>query len=125
MNAVRNLLMLICCLPCAAGAETPLRDPTRPADVSAAGSADNASGLRLDAVRRPLQGRPEAVINGQTLTPGADILGRRLLSVGDGEVRLRGPDGPETLRLAPEVEKKENPGNEGRPGMRAKAGGRE
>lgn len=120
MKTARKLLLLVCLSPLAALAQTPLRDPTRPPAALESGF-EAAGGLRLEAVLRPQGGRPAALINGRTLALGAEIEGRRLVSVGDGEVALRGPEGVEVLRLVPMVEKNEQFG--GRVGRRGTAGG--
>ncbi len=87
-------------------AET-LPDPTRPpAEAGLAGSAVAAvaSGPMLQSVMIA-PGRRSAVISGQLLTEGALFGEAKLVRIAEGEVVLSGPDGQQTLRLFPDVEK--------------------
>ncbi|PWB49921.1 MAG: MSHA biogenesis protein MshK [Nitrosomonadales bacterium] len=84
-----------------------LPDPTRPpveAGVETAGAAAVASGPVLQSVMiRP--GRRTAVISGQLLAEGERFGGARLVRISEGEVVLAGPEGRQTLKLFPGVEK--------------------
>lgn len=83
-----------------------LPDPTRPA--AEAGLAGDvvavASGPVLQSVMiRP--GRRTAVISGQLLAEGERFGDARLVRISEGEVILAGPEGRQTLKLFPGVEK--------------------
>ena len=100
-----------------------LRDPTRPADVVASDAAHGeAVALRLDAVLRPVTGRPAVIINGETVKLGGEIEGRKLVAVREASVVLQGAAGREILSLAPEVEKTMRSGRE-LPAAKRKPGG--
>jgi hypothetical protein len=84
-----------------------LPDPTRPpveAGVESPGTQAVASGPVLQSVMiRP--GRRTAVISGQLLAEGERFGDARLVRISEGEVVLAGPEGRQTLRLFPGVEK--------------------
>jgi MSHA biogenesis protein MshK len=83
-----------------------LPDPTRPpveAGVEIPGAA--ATGPVLQSVMiRP--GRRTALISGQLLAEGERFGDAKLIKISEGEVILIGPEGRQTLKLFPEVEKK-------------------
>jgi len=91
-----------------------LPDPTRPpADVIApvpvegegeAAAQEAGSGLQSVILRKV--GRPAALINGQVVELGSKLGDARLVRVEEDFVVLVGPQGRETLRLTPEVDKK-------------------
>lgn len=84
-----------------------LPDPTRPpaeAGVEAPGAPVAAGGPLLQSVMiRP--NRRTAVISGQLLAEGERFGDARLVRVSEGEAILSGPDGRQTLKLFPGVEK--------------------
>jgi len=83
-----------------------LPDPTRPpveAGVDIPGVV--AVGPVLQSVMiRP--GRRTALISGQLLAEGERFGDAKLIKISEGEVILIGPEGRQTLKLFPEVEKK-------------------
>ena len=83
-----------------------LPDPTRPpveAGVVIPGAV--AAGPVLQSVMiRP--GRRTAFISGQLLTEGERFGDAKLIKISEGEVILIGPEGRQTLKLFPQVEKK-------------------
>lgn len=83
-----------------------LPDPTRPpaeAGVETPGAV--AVGPVLQSVMiRP--GSRAAVISGQLLTEGERLGDAKLVKISEGEVILLGPEGRQTLKLFPGVEKK-------------------
>jgi len=84
-----------------------LPDPTRPpvgAGVEAPGAPVAAAGPVLQSVMiRP--GRRAAVISGQLVVEGERFGDAKLVKVSEGEVVLIGPEGRQTLKLFPGVEK--------------------
>lgn len=83
-----------------------LPDPTRPpAEAGLSGDvAAVASGPVLQSVMlRP--GHRAAVISGQLLAEGARFGDSKLIKISEGEVILLGPEGRQTLKLFPGVEK--------------------
>ncbi len=83
-----------------------LPDPTRPpAEAGLSGDAAAvASGPVLQSVMiRP--GRRAAVISGQLLAEGERFGDSKLIKISEGEVILLGPEGRQTLKLFPGVEK--------------------
>lgn len=104
-------------LPCTARAQ--LADPTRPPveiaapaaageGVAAGGAASGAvpanTGLQSIILRQ--EGRPAALINGTVVELGGKVGEMRLVKVEEDAVVLLGPEGRETLKLIPGVEKK-------------------
>jgi hypothetical protein len=84
-----------------------LPDPTRPALTDADGTRGEpiASGPRVTLIR--IAGpRRTAIVDGEEVTVGSRIQGRRVVRIAEDEVVLRGPDGVERLRLFPDVEKR-------------------
>ena len=84
-------------------------DPTEPPQPlvvpgTTPGNPPVASGLQSVIMRH--NGRPAALINGQIVELGGRVGEARLVKVEDDAVILRGPQGDETLRLMPSVEKK-------------------
>lgn len=84
-----------------------LPDPTRPpveAGVESPGAPVATGGPVLQSVMiRP--GRRTAVISGQLLAEGERFGDARLVRVSEGEAILAGPEGRQTLKLFPGVEK--------------------
>ncbi len=85
-----------------------LPDPTRPpveAGVEIPGAPAVAAGPVLQSVMiRP--GSRSAVISGQLLAEGERFGEAKLIKISEGEVILLGPEGRQTLKLFPGVEKK-------------------
>lgn len=89
-------------------------DPTRPAvgattGIQPGGEADiegAAADAGLQSVILRKSGKPAALINGTVVELGGRVGESRLVKVGEDHVVLRGPQGDETLRLMPAVEKK-------------------
>lgn len=106
-----KLVPLACCLAGGnAAALAQLADPTRPPaaiaapETSPAGeSAPVASGLQSIILKK--EGRPAALINGVVVELGGMVGEARLVQVDEDSVILLGPQGRETLRLIPAVEK--------------------
>lgn len=96
-----------------------LRDPTRPPSFVAPTGADavRESDLVLQTVLISPE-RRAAIINGRLLRLGENISGMQLMSISEGEVKLRGRGGPRTLHLFPSVKKRE-----ARPAQHDTAGG--
>lgn len=88
-------------------AEEVLPDPTRPpAEAGLAGVvAAVASGPVLQSIKIA-PGQRTAVISGQLLGEGDQFGEVKLVRITEGEVTLSGPQGRQTLRLFPEVEKR-------------------
>ncbi|MEX0958087.1 MAG: hypothetical protein WDZ63_02255 [Burkholderiales bacterium] len=97
----------------------PLRDPTRPPlFVAPAGAAAvRESDLVLQTVLISPE-RRAAIINGRLLRLGENISGMQLMSISEGEVKLRGRGESRTLHLFPAVKKRE-----ARPTQHDSAGG--
>lgn len=101
--------------PAAGGAISSLPDPTRPpAEFLQAGSGASdaqdqkalysASGLQAVILNK--NGKPRAVINGETVALGGKVGEARLVSLTESEAVLQGPNGREVLRMTPGIEKK-------------------
>lgn len=83
-------------------------DPTQPPagfTGEAAGVEMVDTGPRLQSVVLPRQGKPTAVISGQTVRLGERYGDSRLVQVSEHEVVLDGPQGRQRLSLTPEVSK--------------------
>lgn len=83
-----------------------LPDPTRPpaaAGVETPGAATAGPVLQSVMIR---PGRRTALISGQLLAEGERFGDAKLIKISEGEVILAGPEGRQTLKLFPEVEKK-------------------
>lgn len=86
-----------------------LPDPTRPPLVGAAGQeADAARGMpqapQLRSIILRPGARPRALIDGEWVEQGREYAGSRVLKITANAVEMMGPQGPEVLRLTPEVE---------------------
>lgn len=103
MSAMAALLFLHFDLTLAAEL---LPDPTRPPTEAGFAGAVVAipSGPVLQSVKIA-SGQKMAVISGQLLTEGESFGEAKLIKIAEGEVVLSGPDGLQTLRLFPGVEK--------------------
>lgn len=91
----------------AAAAES-LPDPTRPAQEAgfpAGASAAQDAGPVLQSVKIA-PGRRTAVISGQLLAEGGRFGAARVVSISESEVVLLGPEGRQTLKLFPGVDKR-------------------
>lgn len=104
----RRLLLLALVLSGSVSAEV-LPDPTRPPNVDAnVAGADGATGVaaapRLQSVILRAGARPRALINGEWLEQGQEYAGSKVLKITANAVQMAGPQGPETLRLTPQVE---------------------
>ncbi len=111
---VRNALLIVFgVLSAPLWAQTPvLRDPTlpppafvNPAEGWLGDSLSEAAELRLEGIRRGSDGVAVAVINGALYRQGAEVAGRRIVRIAEDVVWLRGAQGREVLRLAPDVGK--------------------
>lgn len=110
MDGLAAILLLACSLclvpfDIALAAEL-LPDPTRPAiEAGPAGEPiKTQSGPVLQAVKISPQ-RRSAIISGQSLALGERFGALKLVGVSEGEVVLQGPDGRQTLKFFPGVEK--------------------
>lgn len=86
----------------------PLRDPTRPPLLAAPTGAPVVR--KSDLVLQTVLISPErraVIINGRLLRLGEDISGMQLMSISEGEVKLRGRGESRTLHLFPAVNKRE------------------
>ena len=87
-------------------AET-LPDPTRPpseASMDAAATGKAAAGPALQSVKIA-PGRRIAVIDGRLVKEGDAFGDAKLIKINEADVVLLGPNGRQTLKLFPEVEK--------------------
>lgn len=85
-----------------------LPDPTRPpqeAGLDAGGNAAPDAGPVLQSVKIA-PGHRTAVISGQLLAEGERFGAVKVASIGESEVVLQGPEGKQTLKLFPGVEKR-------------------
>ncbi|MEN6584877.1 MAG: hypothetical protein ABFE02_02350 [Sulfuricella sp.] len=85
-----------------------LPDPTRPAQeagFSAGGNATPDAGPVLQSVKIAA-GRRTAVISGQVVAEGERFDAAKVVSISESEVVLLGPEGRQTLKLFPGVEKR-------------------
>ena len=107
----------LCVAPAAvsAQAKTPapqaaLADPTRPpaSFLEPEDSGEAAGGRVLQSVLIPRQGKPLAVIDGQSVRLGQRFGEARLIRVSEREAVLEGPEGIERLQLTPGIEKTNN-----------------
>lgn len=104
----RSLLAIGIALAGTAEAAGP-SDPTRPPNVATT-TAEGQS--NVNAVRLVLQSvlvapdRRVAVVSGVPLAIGDEVQGHRLLRVTEAEVVLKGPAGPVTLKLYPDIERR-------------------
>lgn len=108
--ALPTLLCAVClgALSAPGWAQTPmLADPTRPPAgvIDAAETGEASAGRVLQFVIIPRQGKPLAVIDGQTVRLGQRYGDARLVKVSEREAVLDGPQGRERLLLTPGVEK--------------------
>jgi MSHA biogenesis protein MshK len=112
MTSLKPLAALLVFATAAAGAQTRLADPTRPPTAAADGGEAAPGGatakpsLRLQSVLIS-NTRKLAVIDGQTVPLGGEIGGATLTSVSETGVTLRRGTEIETLKLHPDVEKKQ------------------
>lgn len=82
-----------------------LPDPTRPpVGVNATVQIELPSGPTLQLIRT-LEGKRIAIISGQTVKVGTKFGDAKVMRIDEDRVVLRGPDGVQTLKLFPEVEK--------------------
>lgn len=87
-------------------------DPTRPPAMLGEGDSKEEAkssepppaGLQTVILRKG--SKPLAVINGQTVELGGTVGDARLVSLGETEAVLQGPNGKEVLRLLPGAERK-------------------
>ncbi|HKJ10647.1 MAG TPA: hypothetical protein VKA76_16280 [Gammaproteobacteria bacterium] len=109
MNRRRNtqrlrapVLLAALLLAGSAGAGAPLRDPTVPSTLGVSGATADAHVGRWQ-LTSTLVGphRRFAVINGNTVAQGERLDGARILTIGDGEVRVRSHGRTVTLRVLP------------------------
>jgi len=100
-------------------------DPTRPPDAwlnvlpgEAAADVDHS---RLQSVLRPKNGRPLAIIGGQTVALGQRYGDATLIRVNETDVLLQGEDGITRLYLTPQVDKRMLKAGSGKPGKMKEA----
>jgi MSHA biogenesis protein MshK len=83
-----------------------LPDPTRPpVSVNTAVQIELPSGPTLQLIRT-LEGKRIAIISGQTVKVGTKFGDAKVMRIDEDRVVLRGPDGVQTLKLFPDVEKR-------------------
>lgn len=110
--------VLAACLAAPACAQSSLADPFRPpAAVQDANAAGVDTGPVLQSVMIPKQGRPVAVIGGETVRVGEMYRDSRLVRLTEKEAVLEGPSGIERLPLTPGVDKTPS----ARPGIKKSA----
>ena len=102
--AFRLIGLLLCVSGAAHAAGLP--DPTRPPAGFDAGSAAAAqpSGPRLQVVRT-IGAQRSAVISGQAVKLGSKVGDAVVTRIDEDRVQLRGPEGMQTLKLFPDVDK--------------------
>ena len=104
-----KIFALVLCLVAGLARGEALVDPTRPPPAFAAEAAGNDAPAdaapRLQSVVVPRQGKPTAVISGQTVRLGEMWGDSRLVRVTESEVVLDGPQGRQRLLLTPEASK--------------------
>lgn len=102
--AFRLIALLLCMSGAAHAAGLP--DPTRPPASFDAGSAAAAqpSGPRLQVVRT-IGAQRSAVISGQAVKVGSKVGDAVVTRIDEDRVQLRGPEGMQTLKLFPDVDK--------------------
>ena len=101
-----RLIFMLMSMSLAVHAEN-LPDPTRP-PVNLDGGATltaQPSGPALQVIRT-INGRRSAMISGQEVKSGSKLGDAVVLRIDEDRVLLRGPDGIQTLKLFPEVEKR-------------------
>lgn len=87
-------------------AET-LPDPTRPpASLDAGGAAPVVPSGPVVQVIRTLHGKRSALISGQEVVAGSKLGDATVTRIDEDRVELRGPEGLQTLKLFPDVEKR-------------------
>jgi len=100
-------------------------DPTRPPDVwlnAVPGDAmAETKDSRLQSVLRPKNGRPLAIIGGQTVALGQRYGDAILIRVNESDVVLRGEDGITRLYLTPQVDKRMLKAGSGKPEKKKEA----
>ncbi len=102
-----SLLLMSLLLPILGGAvlAESLPDPTRPpGGVDETTSVVVPSGPALQVIRT-LDGKRLAIISGQTVKVGGKVGDAIVTRIDEDRVLLRGPEGVQTLKLFPEVEK--------------------
>lgn len=89
----------------AGAVQAELADPTRPPGGAVAQSEAGAVGeFRLQSVVLPQNGRPVAVIGGQTVPLGGQVGDARLVRLSERMAVLEGPEGVTRLYLTPGVD---------------------
>ena len=112
MNRKTMFFSLVMLLPVVslAASDASLPDPTRPAiaepKVVTGSDGEAPAALVLQSIILRKGKKSGAVINGQMVEVGQEILGARLTRVTETEVTLASESGKEILRLTPAVEKK-------------------
>ena len=101
-----RLIFMLMSMSLAAHAEN-LPDPTRPPANLDGGITLTAqpSGPALQVIRT-INGRRSAMISGQEVKSGSKLGDAVVMRIDEDRVLLRGPDGIQTLKLFPEVEKR-------------------
>jgi MSHA biogenesis protein MshK len=84
-----------------------LPDPTRPPGAAhGAPGGPVQGGNPLQSVIIPARGKPSAVINGEQVQVGGKVGEAQVVRITEAEVVLKGPEGVQTLRMTPDVEKR-------------------
>jgi MSHA biogenesis protein MshK len=101
-----RLIFMLMSMSLAVHAEN-LPDPTRPPANLDGGATLTAqpSGPALQVIRT-INGRRSAMISGQEVKSGSKLGDAVVMRIDEDRVLLRGPDGIQTLKLFPEVEKR-------------------
>lgn len=84
-------------------------DPTRPPAAAMATPEGTGEPAGPELILQSVLVGPDrqvAVISGMPVSIGEQVLGHTLVRVTTGEARLRGPDGPVTLKLIPGAERR-------------------
>ena len=90
----------------AAPAQQAAPDPTRPPGYGPSDAAGGEAPMVLQSVILPKRGKPSAIIGGERLTLGGKLGEAQVVKITESEVVLKGPEGLQTLKMAPDVEKK-------------------
>lgn len=87
-------------------AQQSLSDPTRPPTAESVAPVSTGSGSKLQSIKLPRGGKPLAIIDGQRVSIGEKFGDAEVLKITESEVVLKGPEGVQTLKMAPDVQKK-------------------
>jgi MSHA biogenesis protein MshK len=87
-------------------AQQSLLDPTRPPTAESVAPVSAGSSSKLQSIKLPKGGKPLAIIDGQQVSIGEKLGDAEVLKITESEVVLKGPEGGQTLKMAPDVHKK-------------------